>query len=180
MSSYFLSSFGVVTTNSLKYFMMVESSSFVCDFNVRKLSPSSNNLIFIFIIADFDWIVDYISNWIDQFIKMDQMLFLLFFYLLLFFFIRQFCFDFLFARVFFVGFLFVSDHFSNIIPLFLQTIEVISNYIIYIVLFLQTWSYSMILSTNFGSLNLLSKLFRIIFGSNPFSSLNQLISNAGI
>ncbi len=124
--------------------MMVQSSSFLCDFYVGKLSPGSNYLILVLIFADFDWFVDYISNWVDQFIKMSQVFSFFFLNLLLLFFINQFSFDFFLTRVFFVGFLLIFDDSLNIIPLFFETVEVISNYIVNIVLFLQTWSYLMI------------------------------------
>lgn len=84
------------------------------------------------------------------------------------------------AGIFFIGLFPVSDELTNIVPFFFERVEIVAYWIREGVLFLQTWSSSMILSTSFGSLNLRSKLLRMILGSCPFSALNQLMSKPGI
>ena len=64
----FLSSFGIITSQSLQNFMMVEASSLISNFNVRFFSPSPNDLILVFIVADGNWIMDNISDWVDKLI----------------------------------------------------------------------------------------------------------------
>ena len=47
---------------------MIESSPFVGNFNIRYLSPFLNNHIVVFIVADWHWIVDNVSDSVDQLI----------------------------------------------------------------------------------------------------------------
>lgn len=61
----FLTSIGVVSSKSLKDFVMIEPSSFVSDFDIRDLPPGADDLILIFIVADGNWVMDDISNWVD-------------------------------------------------------------------------------------------------------------------
>jgi len=65
MTSYFLSSVGIVAAQSLKDFMMIESSPLFCYFNVRNLSPSSDYSIIGFIVADWHRFVDDVSDSVD-------------------------------------------------------------------------------------------------------------------
>lgn len=160
--------------------MMIKTSSFLSDLNLWYISPSSNNCIIIFIIADRNRIVNDVSDCVDKLIDLGQQCFFFLFHSLLFEFILIFELDLFFTGVFFVGFLFISDDLANIIPLFLERIKLISYYLELYVLFLQSWSRSMMSSTSFGSLNLRSRLLRMIFGSYPFSALNQFISKPPI
>lgn len=69
MTGYFLTSFWVITSEGLQYFMMVQSSSLISDFNVGNFSPSSDDCVIVLIIADWDRIMNYISDCVDELIN---------------------------------------------------------------------------------------------------------------
>ena len=52
VTSYFLTSFRVISSNSLKHFMMIEASSLFSNFDIRQISPFPDNLVIIFVVAD--------------------------------------------------------------------------------------------------------------------------------
>jgi hypothetical protein len=52
MASHFLSSFGIIASESLKDLVMVQSSTFFSDLDVGYLSPGLDDLIIVFVVAD--------------------------------------------------------------------------------------------------------------------------------
>ena len=74
--------------------MMVQSSSFISDFDIRNLSPLFDDSVVIFIVTDGNWIMYDISNSIDKFVDEFELLFFLFFYNLLLFLVGIFLLDF--------------------------------------------------------------------------------------
>ena len=100
--------------------MMVQSSSFISDFDIRNLSPLFDDSVVIFIVTDGNWIMYDISNSIDKFVDEFELLFFLFFYNLLLFLVGIFLLDFLLTGILLICFLFVFDHITNIIPLFVE------------------------------------------------------------
>lgn len=127
VTSNFLSSFGIITADRFQNFVMVEASSLVGNFNVRDLSPCSDNLVIIFVVVDWNRVVDDVTNFIDFSIDLINKLTLFFFGLFLSFLVLCFEFQLFFAFVLFVGFLFVFDFVLDFIPFLFETIKVVSH-----------------------------------------------------
>jgi hypothetical protein len=98
---------------------MVKPTSFTSHFNLPRLSPSSQYLIVILIIADWNRIMDDVTDQVDLSINFFQQCDLLFLNGFLLSFVFILFLDLLFTRVRFIGFLFVFDNFPDVIPFFL-------------------------------------------------------------
>lgn len=123
----FLTSFRVIPSKSLKNLVMVKTSTFVCDFDVRDLSPGTNYLVLVFIVADGDCVVDDVPDLTYKLVDEFEVFSLLFLDSLLLEFVVILEQDKFLAGVFLIGFLSVPDLFANIIPLFLDGVEIVSN-----------------------------------------------------
>lgn len=106
---------------------MMESTPFSSHFNLLRLSPSSQYLIVILIIANWNRVMDDITDQVDLSINLFQQRDLLFLNGFLLSFVFILFLDLLFTRVRFIGFLFVFDNFPDVIPFFLQAVERISH-----------------------------------------------------
>jgi len=62
MSSNLLPPIRVITSKCLQNFVVIESSSFICNLDVGYVSPGPDNQIVILIIADWDCVVDDVSD----------------------------------------------------------------------------------------------------------------------
>lgn len=108
--------------------MMIKASSFIGDFNIRDLSPSSYDLIIIFVVVDWDWIVDNVANFVD--FSIDSVQKFSFFSFSLFLSLLVLCFEFqlFFAFVLFVSFLFAFNFVLDLIPFFFKSIKIVSDW----------------------------------------------------
>ena len=128
MSCNFLPSFGIVSCYSLKNLVVVESTKFACNFYPRfVLTPNSFNSIKLFIIGNWDRVMNYISNCINHPEQNDQQSFLIILNFLLLLFNLLLFRKFFLAWIIFIGLFFCFNSISNLIPLFVKHIALISN-----------------------------------------------------
>ena len=60
-----LASFWIIASKGFQDFMMVESTSFISDLNVWDLAPSFNDEVIIFVIVDWDGVMDDVTDFVD-------------------------------------------------------------------------------------------------------------------
>lgn len=119
-----LTSFGIIATEGFQDFMVIEAASFIGNFDIWNLAPCFNNDVVIFVVVDWDRVVDNVTDFVDFSVNFIEELSFSDLSLLLFFFIFSFNFELLFTLVFLVGFLFVFDDILIIIPLFFERVEI--------------------------------------------------------
>ena len=107
--------------------MVVESSSFVSNLNVRDFTPFPDNFVLILVVAHRNGIVDDVSALIKKFVDEFKGISFLFFNSFLFLFILNFLLNEFLARVFLVGLLAVTHQFAYIVPFFLEGVKVVAN-----------------------------------------------------
>lgn len=120
MSCDLLSSFWVISSQSLKNFMMIQASSLVGDLNVGNLTPSGDDFIVVLVVENGNWIMNNVSNWIDKLIDLSQQHSFILLNTLLLLLILILEFDLLSTGIFLVGFLLVPDDLADIVPFLLE------------------------------------------------------------
>jgi hypothetical protein len=127
MSCHVLTSLWIIPTESLQHFVVIKPSSLVRYFEGRDFAPSPYYLIVIFVVADRHGVMDDIADSVNQPIDFFQEYCFTSFDLLLFELIGIFELYLLLTWVFFVGFLFIANSLTYIIPLHLEAVELVAN-----------------------------------------------------
>lgn len=109
--------------------MVVKTSSLVSDFNVRNFTPGSNNLVVIFVVINWNRIMNDVADLVDLNVDFFQDFSFFFFCLFLSLLIFRLELKLLFAFIFLVGFLFTFDLFLSFVPFFLEAVKIESHYI---------------------------------------------------